>query len=306
MKHTLIRLAICGLFCLCFTASAAESATGSLSETEITALVDGDLKRASKRIAKELKQHPDAAELHKIAGDIFAVRAQSASIFSAPGLARKILKSYKQAVALAPKETRYRMALMQFYLFAPGIVGGSKKLGKQQAKEIKKLDPASGVVADSFVLLNAKDEAGLAALFKALAPELKNHPKVIMAHANYLRSTEQFSEAYALIEDLTQLDSDTLPKDQVHLPYQALLQAGFLATKSEPHYAKGIDAFQRYIEQAPETYKLTSKKWARLFLGKLYALAGETELAKTTLLGVRESATDVSLIDQIENALKEI
>jgi len=70
------------------------SKAGGLTEAQITELVDGDLKAASKRIDKEIKSTPEDPELHKIAGDIFAVRAQSASIFSAPGLAKKILKSY--------------------------------------------------------------------------------------------------------------------------------------------------------------------------------------------------------------------
>jgi len=191
-------------------------------------------------------------------------------------------------------------------MFAPGIVGGSKKLGHAQAEEIKQLDPVSGVVAESFVLLNQKDNEALGALFAGLSPELQAHPRVKMAKANYLRSSEQFEPAIELLAELMELPHSGVVDEQKMLPYQAMLQTGFLAMKSEAHHAQGLAAFKRYLDTAPSTYKLTSKKWARFFLGQLYATAGQTELAKSTLLTAKESATDKSLISQIDDALKEI
>lgn len=278
----------------------------SLTDSEITALVDGDLKVASKTLAKELEKNPTSAELHRVAGDVYAVRAQGASVFSAPGLAKKILKSYKKAVELEPDNTEYRMSLLQFYLVAPGIVGGSEKRAKEQVSKIKAIDPVSGVLADSFVLLNDKDEEGLGALFAGLSPELSSHPRIKMAKANYLRNAGQYDDAYSLLDELAALPVDSLPQDQQRLPYLAMLQTGFLAGKSDAHQAVGIDAFNRYLTTAPDSYKLTSKKWVRLFLGKLYAKTGQNEQAKSMLLAAKKQANDDTLLDQINDALKEL
>lgn len=278
----------------------------ALSEADITALIEGDLKVASKTIQKELEQTPNDAQLHKVAGDVFAVRAQDASLFSAPGLAKKTLKSYKKAVELAPDNTRYRMSLMQFYLFAPGIVGGSKKLGAEQAEKIKQLDPVSGVVADSFLLLNKKDKEGLDSLFAELSPELLSNPRVKMAKANYLRSTEQFDKASELLSALTELTPTDLPEEQKLLPYQAMLQMGFLGLSSEAHQSTGLSAFKRYLDSAPITYKLTSKKWVSLFLGRLHAAMGDSEMAKATLIEAKKATTDKNLIKEIDSTLSEL
>lgn len=277
-----------------------------LSESELTTLIEGDLKNASKTIDKALEEAPSDAQLHKVAGDVLAVRAQGASIFSAPGLAKKTLKSYKKAVELEPSNTDYRMSLMQFYLFAPSIVGGSKKLAAEQALKIKAMDAVSGVVAESFLLLKEKDKEGLSALFAELSPALLSNPRVKMAKANYLRSLEEFDEAAALLTELTDLTANSLTDDQKLLPYQAMLQMGFLAMKSKPHYHTGLTNFKRYLESAPDTYRLTSKKWVGLFLGQLYAIADKPEMAKSTLMAAREAATDKNLISEIDDAISDL
>ncbi len=277
-----------------------------LSETEITALLEGDLKKANNAIDRAINEDPSNAQLHKIAGDVFAVRAQGASVFSAPGLAKKTLKSYKKAVELEPNNTRFRMSLMQFYLFAPSIVGGSKKRAAEQAIKIKKLDAVSGVVADSFLLLKEKDHEGLDALFTQLPSHLLSNPRIKMAQANYMGSLEAFDEAAILLTELVNLTAESLTEEQALLPYQAMLQMGFLAMDSEAHQQAGLENFKRYLESAPDTYKLTSKKWVRLFLGKLYATAGKSEMAKATLMAAKETASDKSLLNEIEDAISEL
>ena len=306
MKPNVISRVFTAVFSALALTFASISYASELSDAEITALIEGDLKVASKTIQKELKQTPNDAQLHKIAGDVFAVRAQDASLFSAPGLAKKTLKSYKKAVELAPENTNYRMSLMQFYLFAPGIVGGSKKLGAEQAEKINQLDPVSGVVADSFLLLNKKDKESLDALFSGLSPELLSNPRVKMAKANYLRSTDQFDQALELLSSLTELPTATLPEDQKLLPYRAMMQIGFIGLNSETHQATGLKSFKRYLDTAPATYKLTSKKWVSLFLGRLYAAMGDSEMAKTTLIAAKKLATDKNLISEIDKTLDEL
>jgi hypothetical protein len=47
-----------------------------------------------------------------------------------------IKKKFEQAVELNPENFDARMGLLQFYLMAPGIMGGSKDKAREQAGEI--------------------------------------------------------------------------------------------------------------------------------------------------------------------------
>ncbi len=286
--------------------TAPDNSAGSLSEIQITELVQGDLKQATEVIQQELERSPTDAALHKLAGDIFAVRAQGASLFSAPGLAKKCLRSYEKAVELDPNNIRYRMSLMQFYLFAPGIVGGSKKKGVAQAEAVEKLDPIFGTVAESIVLLKDKENEQAAQLFEQLSGDLQAHPRIRMARANFFIRSEQFDLAKTQLDELLQVQQSELSELDYYLPYQALLQAGYLGSKSEAHQKFGIEAFERYLAEAPNTYRLTSKQWVQLFLGKSLAQAGQNERARDTLEKVKNEARDETLLDEIKDALKEI
>ena len=286
--------------------TAPDNSAGSLSEIQITELVQGDLKQAAEVIQQELERSPTDAALHKLAGDIFAVRAQGASLFSAPGLAKKCLRSYEKAVELDPNNIRYRMSLMQFYLFAPGIVGGSKKKGVAQAEAIENLDPIFGTVAESMVLLKDKENEQTAQLFEKLSGDLQVHPRIRMARANFFIRSEQFDLAKTQLDELLKVQQSELSELDYYLPYQALLQAGYLGSKSEAHQKFGIEAFERYLAEAPNTYRLTSKQWVQLFLGKSLAQAGQNERARDTLEKVKNEARDETLLDEIKDALKEI
>jgi Tfp pilus assembly protein PilF len=72
-------------------------------------------------------------------------------------LVGKIKDEFKKAVELNPKEVRYRFSLMQFYVGAPGIMGGSNSKAKEQANEIVKLNPALGHFALAQIAVSEKE-----------------------------------------------------------------------------------------------------------------------------------------------------
>ena len=120
------------------------------------AILSEDLERAGKLIEAVLEKHPEDAESYRVAGDIYVTRAQSASLFSAPGLAKKGLKSYLKSVELAPKNVRYRLNLLQYYMQAPSIVGGNKDKAIEQASKIKELNPLKGIIAQGLIIRQMK------------------------------------------------------------------------------------------------------------------------------------------------------
>ena len=74
---------------------------------------------------------------------LFVVTVQ-ASIFSQMSLASKTKTQFDEAVRLDPNYLDARRALMEYYMMAPALIGGSEAKAIDEANEIKKRDPQRG------------------------------------------------------------------------------------------------------------------------------------------------------------------
>jgi tetratricopeptide (TPR) repeat protein len=75
-------------------------------------------------------------------GRAYGEKAARAGFLSAAGLAKKVRISFERAVELDPKSWEARTDLAEFYLEAPGVVGGGKDKAQAQADAIMPLNPA--------------------------------------------------------------------------------------------------------------------------------------------------------------------
>lgn len=85
---------------------------------------------------------PNNGLYHLWLGRIYGEKADSASFVTAAGLAKKVRTEFETAVRFAPNNADARSDLAEFYLEAPGIVGGGKDKAEQEAMELARLDPA--------------------------------------------------------------------------------------------------------------------------------------------------------------------
>jgi tetratricopeptide (TPR) repeat protein len=75
-------------------------------------------------------------------GRVYGEKADHVGFLSAAGLAKKVRVSFERAVELDPKSWEARTDLAEFYMEAPGMVGGGKDKAREQVKEIMALNPA--------------------------------------------------------------------------------------------------------------------------------------------------------------------
>ncbi|HSP94460.1 MAG TPA: tetratricopeptide repeat protein, partial [Thermoanaerobaculia bacterium] len=78
---------------------------------------------------------PSSTEYHLWLGRAYGYQAIRAAVLKQPSLAKKVRKEFEQASALDPDNLEARFGLIEFYLQAPGILGGSEKKAKEQAQE---------------------------------------------------------------------------------------------------------------------------------------------------------------------------
>ena len=75
--------------------------------------------------------HPQTSDCHLAHGNALGAKAMSNGIMSALGYAGTIRDEFKKAIELDPHNMEARFSLLQYYMQAPGIVGGGS--GKAQA-----------------------------------------------------------------------------------------------------------------------------------------------------------------------------
>jgi tetratricopeptide (TPR) repeat protein len=93
---------------------------------------------------KAVALDPDNSQYHLWLGRIYGEKADKSGFMTAAGLARKVRDEFEKAVHLNPKSVDARSDLAEFYLEAPGIVGGGRDKAQEQADFLISLDPARG------------------------------------------------------------------------------------------------------------------------------------------------------------------
>jgi tetratricopeptide (TPR) repeat protein len=107
----------------------------------------GELDAAEKFAQQAVAANPKDADYHYRLSDITGEKAQNASVFHQIGLGRTFKKECDTALAINPNHLKALFNMMQFYLHAPGVIGGDKAKASTMADQIAKLDPVSGVQA---------------------------------------------------------------------------------------------------------------------------------------------------------------
>ncbi len=85
---------------------------------------------------------PAKSFYHLWLGRIYGEKADGAGFLSAAGMAKKVRNEFERAVQLDPNSWEARTDLAEFYLEAPGIVGGGKDKTRAQADALTTLKPA--------------------------------------------------------------------------------------------------------------------------------------------------------------------
>ena len=102
----------------------------------------GDWDRGIPACERATALEPSNGIYHLWLGRIYGEKADSASFLTAAGLAKKVRIEFETAVRLAPGNADARNDLAEFYLEAPGIVGGGKDKAASQAQALAAIDPA--------------------------------------------------------------------------------------------------------------------------------------------------------------------
>jgi tetratricopeptide (TPR) repeat protein len=116
-----------------------------------------DLDGAITHLETAVSLEPGSSRFRVWLGSIYSSKAGQSGLFKAASLAGKAKASFQKAVELDPSSVEAHSALLQYYLFAPGIAGGSVAKAHEQAVEIGRLDPRRGRLATARIAEHEKE-----------------------------------------------------------------------------------------------------------------------------------------------------
>jgi tetratricopeptide (TPR) repeat protein len=103
-----------------------------------------EYKKATEVLEKAVAADPDNAEHQLWLGRAFGRRAETSSPFTAPGYASKARHYFERATQLNPRDLEAQSDLFEYYLEAPGFLGGGFDKAAATAAEIARINPAEG------------------------------------------------------------------------------------------------------------------------------------------------------------------
>ena len=181
---------------------------GAQLEEGMQAYAREDFKTAVRLFEQAVEAHPRDADAHLWLGRAYGRRAERANWFSALGLAKKTVRGFERAVELDGDNREALEDLLDYYINAPGIVGGGVDKAQPIADRIAKLNAAAGECAWAAILKQREkyDEAEKR-LEKAIELEPENVGHVLSLAAFkaqrgwYDASDELFKKALAMAPD---------------------------------------------------------------------------------------------------------
>jgi len=108
-----------------------------------------DFRKASEAFEKALSQEPGNSEYAHWLGRAFGRRAETSNPLTAPMYASKARQYFEKAVALDPNNGEALNDLFDYYLEAPGFLGGGYDKAEQVAKRIAAHNEAEGHFAQA-------------------------------------------------------------------------------------------------------------------------------------------------------------
>ena len=101
-----------------------------------------EYKKATDALEKAIQLEPGNSNYTLWLGRAFGRRAETSSFLTAPHYAGKARDYFERALSLNPRNTEAAGDLFDYYLQAPGLLGGGEDKARALAEKTKELDPA--------------------------------------------------------------------------------------------------------------------------------------------------------------------
>ena len=187
---------------------------------------------------RAINRAPQNSLYHLWLGRIYGEKADRAGFMSAAGLAKKVRSEFERAVEFDPKSWQARTDLAEFYLEAPGIVGGGKDKARAQADVLASLIPAMAHYINGRIAEKNKDTATAEREYRAAIEASHGGAHAWLNLALFYRHQNRLDE---MEQALRTMESRPLDRPE------SLMDGGSILLRTGRNYALGIELVRRYL-----------------------------------------------------------
>ena len=181
---------------------------------------------------------PTSSLYHLWLGHAYTRQLSSAGFLRKAFIARRSGEAYNMAVKLDASSIEAAEARLDFFLGAPGIVGGGIDKARAEAARIATLDAYRGVMAEARIAEHEKEWPKAERLYRSLMTEYPERSAAVDAWVTLLQNAARFDEAFRIVDARL-----------ARLPDEAasLYNLGRLSAVSGQHLARGETAMRRLL-----------------------------------------------------------
>jgi len=253
----------------------------------------GDWDRGVSDCEKAVTLAPDNSQFHLWLGRIYGEKADKASFLTAAGLARRVAREFEAAVHLNPRSIDARTDLAEFYLEAPGIVGGGRDKAEQQASQLQGLDPAKAHWVNARIAEKKKEFPQAESEYRAAIDASHSSASSWLNLGLFYKHRERWNDMEQALSRVRTAPMDRpdalvdaaeiLLHTQHNIPEAAQLLRAYLNSKSQVEQAP---AFKVHFLLGSAAEKLGDKKNAESEYRSALELAREFQPAQQALARV--------------------
>ncbi len=207
-----------------------------------------DWDRGISACEKTVALAPNNSRYHLWLGRIYGEKADGSNFFSAASLAGKVRTEFEAAVRLDPNNVDARSDLGEFYLEAPGIVGGGRDKAEAQAQALAELDPAKAYYLKGRIAEKKKDLVTAEKEYRAAIEASHGSALTWFNLALFFRHQQRWNDMEEAIQHAVSA--------QVDRP-EIMMESGEVLLRSGRNFPAAVQYLRRYlalnskVEEAP-------------------------------------------------------
>jgi tetratricopeptide (TPR) repeat protein len=235
---------------------------------------------------------PQNSRYHLWLGRAYGEKADRAGFLSAAGMVKRVHGEFERAVELDPKSWEARTDLAEFYLEAPGMVGGGKDKARAQAQQLMSLKPAMAHYILGRIGEKNKDMPSAEREYRAAIDASEGGAHAWLNLALFYRHTNRFDEMERALETM-----ESRPLDRP----ESLMDGGSILLRTGRNYPFGVRLVKKYLS-LPAVEEGPSFK-AHYVLGELLEKQGDRKAAAEEY---REALAMAHSYTRAQEALKRV
>lgn len=191
---------------------------------------------------KAVALDPDSSEYHLWLGRAYAEKADSSSFVVAAGLVKKVRSEFEKAVELDANNVAARSDLAEFYLEAPGFMGGGKNKALDQAQKIETMDASTAYWVKARVLEKDKKYAEAEAAYKQSIQASHNQASYWLNLASFYRRQGRLNDMESAVGKA--IDADKKKSD-------VFFEAAMLLFRAGRNFPGAVQMVGKYLTGTP-------------------------------------------------------